>query len=395
MTQTLKQAVIAHPMDSFHPASGGGIRYLMNLLRVLLDRGWGVTVIGAQAGAPNPAASWTHIAIGQEAAHWTGWAGYLINLYLRLPFIQIPADAVVVAHRMDCMLAFVLFKPGQPKVMISATPAHFLRLSFPNLFALFGWLYRLAERMCVNGCDAIVPVDPATGLYYTRRYPQARVTACVPSAVDLSHMHRLRQSEARAALNLPPEARLVLFMGRLAPVKNIPLLLRAFALVAQKVPEARLWLAGHGESGAMLKSLAAQCSDRITFVGEVLPDQVAHYYAAADVLALCSLEEGSPTVIKEALACGTPVVSTDVGDARQVLSVSPEMGRIVPAAEEALADALVDFLTREPDTQAARERRSQAMQAYSVEATGAQLIQICEQALARRQPQARPDEALR
>ncbi len=374
--------VIAHPMDSFHPASGGGIRYLMNLLRESVSQGWSVKVVGVRAQAPPSDAGWTQVSISRQAADWIDWVGYLLSLYLRLPYLRLPRKAVIVTHRMDCMLAFVLFKSNHPKVMVSATPAHYLRISFPRLFALFGWLYRLAERVCVYGCDAVVPVDPVTRLYYTQRYPGRRITQCVPSAVDLRRTSIPSRSNAREALKLATEAKVVLFVGRLAPVKNVPLLLRGFARVAHQVPEAQLWIVGHGESEAELKSLASQCRGRTVFVGEVPPDQIAPYYAAADVLALCSLEEGSPTVVKEALACGTPVVSTDVGDVSEVLAASFELGRTVAASEETLAEAIVCYLTRPPDDAAVRLLRCQAVQRYDVQETARRLIEICEWAQA-------------
>lgn len=379
-----KHIIIAHPMDSFHPAGGGGIRYLMNLLQMLVSQTWSVTVIGVRAGTPPHNPQWTQIALSPQIAHWTGWVGYLLNLYLRLPFLRLPPKAVIVTHRMDCMLAFVLFRPSCPTVMISAAPAHYLRLNFPRLFALFGWLYRLAERVCVYGCDAIVPQDPVTQAYYRQHYPGAEVLACVPTSVDLALMRKQPQSTAREGFGLTFEARIVLFMGRLAPVKNLPFLLRAFARVARRVPQAQLWIVGHGESEAALKSLASQQPETVVFVGEVPPTQVSRYYAVADVLALCSMEEGSPTVIKESLACGIPVVSTDVGDAHEVLSVSPELGRVVPASEEAFAEALIDYLTRTSDDEAIRDRRSWAVRKYGIEETGQRLMSIIESAQARR-----------
>ena len=115
---SVKQILIAHPMDSYHPAQGGGIRYLMNILHGVREQGCDVSVIGTKANHPPASVAWQQVALSPESENaLMGWVRYLFLLFLRLFFIKLPSDAVVVTHRMDCMLAFVLFKPKNPKVV--------------------------------------------------------------------------------------------------------------------------------------------------------------------------------------------------------------------------------------------------------------------------------------
>jgi glycosyltransferase involved in cell wall biosynthesis len=79
---------------------------------------------------------------------------------------------------------------------------------------------------------------------------------------------------------------------------------------------------------------------RVRFLGQVAPDILAEIMAAADVLCLCSAREGWPNVVHEALACGTPVIATDVGGVRKLIG-SQSYGHVIPINDQvALEDAL-------------------------------------------------------
>lgn len=382
------EVIIAHPMDANTPDQGGGVRYLMNLAKQFAEAGSRVTILGMQW---KPAASehpWRQISLIQYEGHFPGgipfWVCYLLALYVKLPFIKISTQAVIITHRMDCMLAFVLFKPRNPKVLISAAPAYYLRINHPRWYRYLGWLYHLAERLCVRGVDLIVPTDPGTRNYYLTRYPNAQVAASMPSPINLADFKLIPFRQARSSLNWPMNDPVALFVGRLAKVKRIPLLLDAFGRVRQSLPEARLYLLGEGEDGEELRRLARQGFDGVTFLGAVPPQEIYRYYNAANLLVLCSLEEGSPTVVKEALACGAPVVSTDVGDVAEVLNLGDDLGRIVLPRAECLAEGMLKILSEPPDDEKRKQRR-RAVEIYSAEYVGAKIIQLCNQAIHNRE----------
>jgi glycosyltransferase involved in cell wall biosynthesis len=93
-----------------------------------------------------------------------------------------------------------------------------------------------------------------------------------------------------------------------------------------------------------MKIVRAQLPRAQLFVAsDVQPDAMPFYYRAADVLLSASLREGSPNVVKEALACNLPVVSTPVGDVEErLVGVKPSF--VVPRNAQAIADALVQIL---------------------------------------------------
>ncbi len=140
---------------------------------------------------------------------------------------------------------------------------------------------------------------------------------------------------------------LIVSVGNLVPEKGHDLVLRA----AARVPHATLVLVGQGPER---KALAARAdalgmAARTRFLDNMSQRELSEIYSAADVLALGSQREGWPNVLLEAMACGTPVVATDVGGVREIV-VSGEAGRVVTErSAEAFAQALREVLAHPPE----------------------------------------------
>jgi glycosyltransferase involved in cell wall biosynthesis len=147
----------------------------------------------------------------------------------------------------------------------------------------------------------------------------------------------------------------LLAVGRLLPVKDYPTLLRAFAQVLQTKP-ARLIILGEGEERASLEALISTLSiqSSVSLAGET--DNVFPFLKAADLLVLASTSEAFGNVIVEALACGTPVVSTDCGGPREILQASL-YGTLVAASNPSeMAKAILAALETSPDKEKLKER---------------------------------------
>jgi glycosyltransferase involved in cell wall biosynthesis len=134
-------------------------------------------------------------------------------------------------------------------------------------------------------------------------------------------------------------------------IKGQGLAIEALALV----PGATLVLIGHGPDRLRLEALARRLGldGRVRFPGSRPHDELPLWFGAADATLLPSESEGLANVWVESLACGTPVVTCDVGGAREAID-RPEAGRLVARAPEALASALRDILAAPPDPQAVR-----------------------------------------
>lgn len=138
---------------------------------------------------------------------------------------------------------------------------------------------------------------------------------------------------------------LILCVGALVPRKNQRLLIEALPALAN----ASLVLAGTGESEAALRGLAKQLgvSERVRFMGAVPHDDLPALFAAADIMALVSSSEGLANAWVEALACGTPIVASDVGGIRELMK-NDAAGRIVAKDPQDIADAVRSILDNPP-----------------------------------------------
>jgi glycosyltransferase involved in cell wall biosynthesis len=157
-------------------------------------------------------------------------------------------------------------------------------------FTAAGRLLRGISRTVARQADAVCLVSRSMG----RHLPPGVAFEVIPSGLDFERFRPMDRAAARRELGLPVEGRLVLFGGN--------------PNVARK---------RHGLASAAVAELAARMPATL-----VAPDQVAHdrmpvWMNACDVLLLTSIHEGSPNVVKEALACNVPVVSVDVGDVRE------------------------------------------------------------------------------
>jgi teichuronic acid biosynthesis glycosyltransferase TuaC len=172
---------------------------------------------------------------------------------------------------------------------------------------------------------------------------------------------------AKAELGVPADGPLLATVGNLIPLKGQHLVIEALAAL----PGVRLVLAGRGPEGPALEALAARLglSNRVHFAGGVAPADLALLLSAADAMVLPSEREGLANAWIEALACGTPLVITDVGGAREVVG-DPSAGRVVERNAGAIAQAVRDLLAEPPS------QRDVAANAagFSWEANAAQLV---------------------
>jgi glycosyltransferase involved in cell wall biosynthesis len=168
----------------------------------------------------------------------------------------------------------------------------------------------------------------------------------VPNGVDTGRFAPPGPDEAetvRQRLGIQPGEVVIGSVGQLRGEKNHERLLRTFAAVAPARP-CRLLLVGDGPLHARLAGLAQELglAQRVVFTGAV--SDPAAYYRAMDVFALSSDTEQMPIAVLEAMAAGLPVVSTDVGDVRFMVSVGNRAYVVPPAQEDAYAAGLAALL---------------------------------------------------
>ncbi len=196
-------------------------------------------------------------------------------------------------------------------------------------------------------------------------------------------------SPVRARLDIPMEALVIGTVGHLRPVKNVARLIQAFALLRHDGAGGPfLLIVGDGPERGRLEELARSlgaAAPRIRFAGHQA--DLVPYYRACDVFALSSDSEQHPLALLEALACGLPAASTDVGDVRALLP--PEQAPyLAPAAATpdaaALARPLAELLgDRELRARLGARNRAWVLARYAFEAMQDAYREVYDQALAR------------
>ncbi|WP_327315150.1 glycosyltransferase [Streptomyces sp. NBC_01235] len=324
------------------PVDGGVARVVTDLARAQLAAGLHITV----ACPPSPLSDDLR-ALGADVRHWAA---------TRAPGPSLPGEV----RRLGRLLDEVhpdLVHAHSAKAGLAGRLA--VRGRIPTVFQPHAWSFEAVrgttaalalkwERFGARWADRVVCVSEAertTG----DRVRIAGQWSVVPNGIDTERFHPAPVDTVRASL-LPlfsPAAPLVVCVGRLCRQKGQDVLLAAWADVERNVPGARLALVGDGPDGERLR---ARAPESVLFTGAVA--DAVPWYQAADLVVLPSRWEGMALAPLEALACGRPVVVTDVDGALESLPAALASRCLVPAENPAalagaVAGLLLDPMLRE------------------------------------------------
>lgn len=257
---------------------------------------------------------------------------------------------------------------------------------------------RLAvEREIVGWVDAIVAATPAEREQLVTLYgaDPARIYVISPG-VDLERFHPIAPAQARAQIEMCPQRRLILFVGRIEPLKGIEHLLRAVAILVDRRPELRDQLCvliiggdpnGLHENAEMARLHALRnelgLDEEVLFVGAKNQDTLQYYYSAAEMVVMPSDYESFGMVALEAMACGTPVIASDVGGLAFLIREG-RTGYRVPARDpEALADRMMRLLSDEGLRRRIGQRAACWAQAYAWPHIADRILALYEEVIAK------------
>ena len=145
----------------------------------------------------------------------------------------------------------------------------------------------------------------------------------------------------RAGTTAEAPATRLIFVGRLAAVKGLRVLIDALVMARRAVPDMTLTLVGDGGERAALEQAAAPLGDAVRFTGYQSQSEVADLLAGSDALVLPSFAEGVPVVLMEAMASGKPVIATRITGVPELVEDGESGFLVAPGDTQALADALV------------------------------------------------------
>ena len=240
-------------------------------------------------------------------------------------------------------------------------------------------------RMVLREADFLLTVSDDLRQKAVAMGARPETTHAFINGCDLSVFQVRDRLEARERLHLDPASEIVLYIGRMDVKKGLRELVGAAAALRPQRRDLHVYLVGEGPDRHLIES-AIQSNSATSYI-HALPgcsfDEVAVWMTAADLVTLPSYMEGCPNVVLEALACGRPVVATNVGGIPEILS--DECGCLVPPREPvALAHALASVLDKNWDAAAISEHRSRSWNTVAAE-----LLEIFESLVSTRQAHAR------
>jgi D-inositol-3-phosphate glycosyltransferase len=235
-----------------------------------------------------------------------------------------------------------------------------------------------SEREVISSVDRIIASTIRESKELVKLYgaSQEKVTV-IPCGVNLDLFKPVDKETARRELGLDHQ-KVILFVGRMDPLKGLEQLLAAMTYMDGEKPLLLMIVGGDGSSRVQvqeLKRLAEKLNarDRVKFVGSVAQSQLPLFYSAADVCVIPSYYESFGMVALESLACGTPIVANNVGGMKNII-LNDEMGRIVSDNSPHHLAGEISDLIRLPDDGAQIKTRRNTIAEFSWAAIADKII---------------------
>jgi D-inositol-3-phosphate glycosyltransferase len=251
--------------------------------------------------------------------------------------------------------------------------------------------YRIeGERRVIARADRLIAATLAeqTQLQFLYKVHKRKITI-IPPGVDLSHFDPIPDDEARQFIGLKPDAHIVLFVGRIEPLKGIDTLIRAMSCMKfrEMIRPAHLAIIG-GDPGVGREDMSAEMArlknlsddlgmeNMVLFLGKRAQDTLPYYYSAAEVLVMPSHYESFGMVALEAMACGTPVIASQVGGLAYLIQ-DGETGFHVPDQdEEALCEKLIMVLGDQDLRKRMGQHAAEYAKDYAWEVVAEQIVKV-------------------
>jgi len=245
-----------------------------------------------------------------------------------------------------------------------------------------------AERDLAQNCHHIIaPTEKEKEKLILHYGASLERISVVPCGVNLEQFKPISKGSARQYLGFGND-KIILFVGRIDPLKGIDKLIKAIPYL-QNIQGLRLMVIGGGEHSQreieQLQKLACSLNiqDSVTFLGLIKHEQLPYFYSAADACVVPSYYESCGLVTLESLACGTPVVATDVGNLKSVIRQGETGYVVIDNTPHRLADKIALLLSRpSPDTESALSIRA-SVSRFSWSNIAEAIIRECQLVLAK------------
>jgi len=276
---------------------------------------------------------------------WLGIRSTVLKLHRRNPFDLIDGHFVFPDGQAALFAGRALGLP----VVISARGSDIHQYpTFKTIRPQIVWTLKNADRV-ISVCKALENAIVNLGI------PEEKIDV-IPNGIDASRFQLMQRVEARNKLRITNVKKVILSIGHLVPVKGHERIIDAMNVILSIHPESVAYIIGDGPERNRLqdKIKSHGLQDNIYLVGHKPNAELKWWYNAADVFCLTSHREGWPNVLMESMACGTPVVATNVYGTPEIVD-SDEVGIIVAQQTESIASGLIAALDRSWDRNAIRK----------------------------------------
>ena len=258
--------------------------------------------------------------------------------------------------------------------------------------------YRIqGEKRVIAKADKIIAATLAekSQLEFLYDTPSSKISV-IPPGVDIRHFYPIPKDEAKEVVNLPENTHMILYVGRIEPLKGIDSLIHAISMIQKSgelkcCPHSLVIIGGEPEANpeemnaemAHLQDLVEELGieNFVIFLGKQDQQMLPYYYSAAEVVVMPSHYESFGMVALESMACGTPVIASQVGGLAFLVR-DGETGFVVPGNDtEKLSNRLVDLIRNQELRNKLGAKSADYAQLYSWENISSKIVEVYRQVL--------------
>jgi glycosyltransferase involved in cell wall biosynthesis len=363
-----KLCIVTH---TFLPHVGGIEKVVNEQSKRLLHRNFEPTVVTNRIGTPK-----SYRVDGVPVKCYESLnTGFRLGIPYSIPTVPsfpvfvkaVSENKIIHAHGHPYLTSLIAGKLAKQYNKPFVLTQHNTYIEYNNIFDQVELVNDLAVgKQNLNTADKIIAISQATKDYVLRLGAKPSKIKVIYNGVDLARFRPIagKKEEMRRKLGISPDAAVVLTVRRLVYKNGVDTLLDCANIASKKNPKIVFLVVGKGPDSDSIKLQAAQLGIEANFklAGFVSDEDLPSYYNAADLFVLPSKSgEGLPLVALEAMACGLPVVATNVGGIREILM--KDYGKLVPPnqpqllAEAVLELAEMDFSSRRGELRALVEER--------------------------------------
>lgn len=288
--------------------------------------------------------------------------------------MKISPMTLAIAQRPDDLFMFQLFRKKNKSICV--LHGDNLRKMELKRNKITARVYRIMEKQGLKAADSIICVDQSTYDIHLQKYPWLKEkTIIIPVGVNTEVFKPLNRTECRKKIGIPQDAKVMLVAARFEKEKNVKAVIE---LIKDYFDDKNhyLLIAGTGKEEQMLRGLAGRVKNaKITFLGQVQYEKLPEVICASNVVLVPSLFESGPLIIIEAMACGVPTVTTDVGRA-SIFIAATGCGAVVNGVNNEFAHKVKIFLEI---NNSIKEKCTERVKMFSFHNTGLETVKFIEE----------------